>query len=309
MVRMKTDNIGLVLPLLAGLLAAPAVPAFAQDQDEDRVETVIVTGQREATVKAAVEDAAKSITRNPRIDKPLARQYGQICVGVIGLAPSHAAVMIERIEANARQLDIAVAEPDCQPNTLVIFARDPRGAIKDLRKQAPWLFESLLDYEYKRVLDSGDKTFAWHSTEMNEADGKPAQAVSLDFGDGAGKRQVKQHDPFSATRFGQQIRMDMTGSVVLIDSSAAPGKTLQQLADYASMRSFASVDDRGGEGASATSSILSLFQDGEAAPAEMTDFDWAYLDALYKLPRTAKGSAIIEAAWSAYRTRVRDDQQ
>jgi hypothetical protein len=104
----------------------------------------------------------------------------------------------------------------------------------------------------------------------------------------------------------QQIRTDMTASVVVFDGEAIAGKTLQQLADYASIRSFANVDDLSGGAPNATDSILALFDEEFEPPQGLTEFDWAYLDALYKLPRTARGNAIHDAAWSAYRKNVWD---
>ena len=281
--------------------SALSLATSSSAQDDAPVEDVIiVTGERESEAMERVEKMTRTITRRPRVDKPLARQYGRICVGVVGLSAAHAAVLIDRVEQNARRLDIAVAPDGCQVNTLVAFVRDGRTEVETLRKEAPWLFASLLDYEYDRILRGSGGAHAWHSTQVKEVDGKELAVIA--FGDPP--RQVQTSDPFTATRLGQQIRMDMIGSVVLMDSDLVPGKTLQQLADYVSMRSFASVDDIGQDSPDDTPTILSLFDDALAAPEGMTDFDWSYLEALYKLPRTAKGSAIHDAAWSQYRKKV-----
>ena len=172
--------------------------------------------------------------------------------------------------------------------------------LEDLRKSAPWLFESLLDYEYKRILRGSGGAFAWHSTKVKEVDGK--EMAMMSFGDPP--RDVVVSDPFTASNISQQIRVDMIGSVVLIEKSLVPGKTIRQLADYISMRSFASVDDMASDGPNTTSTILSLFTSNGPAAEGMTDFDWSYLEALYKLPSTAHGSTVHDAAWSAYRKRA-----
>ena len=124
----------------------------------------------------------------------------------------------------------------------------------------------------------------------------------MSFGDPP--RDVVVSDPFTASNISQQIRVDMIGSVVLIEKSLVPGKTIRQLADYISMRSFASVDDMASDGPNTTSTILSLFTSNGPAAEGMTDFDWSYLEALYKLPSTAHGSTVHDAAWSAYRKRA-----
>ncbi|MDG5750772.1 hypothetical protein P8R33_06630 [Qipengyuania sp. XHP0211] len=281
------------------LCLSSAAPLMAQDADPAE-EVIIVTGEREQEAMERVEGMTRAITRRPRVDKPLARQYGQICVGVMGMDPAYAGVLIDRIEANARRLDIAIAGEGCRVNTLVAFVDDGPEEVKQLRKDAPWLFSTLLDYEYDRILRGSGGAHAWHSTEEREVDGK--QLAVIEVGDPP--RQVKAGDPFNATRMAQQIRMDMIGSVVLMERALVPGKTLQQLADYASMRSFASIDDMASDGPDTTPTILSLFLDADAAPQEMTEFDWAYLQALYRLPRTARGEQIHDAAWSEYRKKV-----
>ena len=72
----------------------------------------------------------------------------------------------------------------------------------------------------------------------------------------------------------------MNASVVLIERSAAVGKTLRQLADFATMRAIAPVDierDRSGQ---IPDSILTLFE-SPLAPDELTVFDSAFLKAYY----------------------------
>ena len=287
--------------ILALALSAISIPA-AHAQDKSLPSSQItVTGERAVDAKAQVKSITRAITRRPRVARPIARQYQQICVGVVGLSPEFASSLIERIYQNARSLDIAVAEDGCQVNTLVAFVRDPRIEVEKIRRQAPWLFDSLLDYEYERVLRGDSGARAWHATHVKGIDGKEFRVVSI--GDDI-KRDAWEGDPFLASHIGQQIRVDMVGSVVLIDSALAPGKTIKQLADYVSMRSFASVDDILDGAAISPPTILGLFSTEASAPDEMTDFDWAYLEGLYKLPRNSGGAAIHDATWAAYRKRL-----
>lgn len=261
---------------------------------------IVVTAEMEREAEQRLEQLTRTITRRPRTDKPLARQYDRICIAVIGLNPEFSMVLIEQMEANARRLDIPVGGEGCKPNTIIAFASNARGQIEQLREDSPWLFHEMLDHEYERVLRGNGGAHAWQTTEVREIDGKPLAVIQV----GDPPRQVQSADPFNTTRLGQQIRTDMTASVVVFDSTAIEGKTLQQLADYASMRSFAPVDDLSEGGPNATPSILTLFEDGLEPPEGMTDFDWAYLDALYKLPRNARGAAVHDAVWAEYRRSV-----
>ena len=290
--------------LLAFSAFTTSAALSAQDDDTNHSEApenqIVVTGEREKEAQQRVNEMTKAITRRPKIDKPIARQYGDICVGVFGMSADYANGIIGQVEENARALGIRVSPEGCRVNTLIAFVRDGHAELEDLRKSAPWLFESLLDYEYKRILRGSGGAFAWHSTKVKEVDGKEMAMMSF----GNPPRDVVVSDPFTALNISQQIRVDMIGSVVLIEKSLVPGKTIRQLADYISMRSFASVDDMASDGPNTTSTILSLFTSNGPAAEGMTDFDWSYLEALYKLPSTAHGSTVHDAAWSAYRKRA-----
>lgn len=270
--------------------------ADAQDTiaAENAPGTIIVEGMPE-TEEERVEVLTRSISRRPRVDKPVSKRYDQLCVGVIGISAEFGAALIDRMSENARSFGIGVANTGCQVNTLVAFVNDSRSEVERLRADRHWLFSQLKDYEYKRVLRGNGAAQAWHVTEEKDVDGKAFLTIDID---GA---QVRTNDPFVASNIAEQIRVDIIGSVVLIDKGRVEGKTIRQLADYASVRSFASVDDVSGATAIWPPTILSLFHEEAGDVAGLTDFDRAYLEALYSLPRNAKGSAIHDATWTRYR--------
>lgn len=298
------------LSILAASAFIFAAPLLAQEAGEGGAQStapeaqpgneIVVTAEMEREAEQRVEEITRAITRRPRVDKPLAKQYKQICIGVIGMNAEYAGVLIQRMEENAKRLDILIAGEGCKPNTIVAFTSDARAQIEQLREDSPWLFTGLLDYEYERILRGNGGAHAWQTTEVREVDGKELNVIQV----GNPPRQVQSADPFNATRMAQQIRTDMTASVVVFESGRIEGKTLQQLADYASIRSFADVDDLSGGSPNSTATILALFDDEYEAPEGLTDFDWSYLEALYRLPRTARGNAVHDAAWSAYRRNV-----
>ena len=89
--------------------------------------------------------------------------------------------------------------------------------------------------------------------------------------------------------------------MVLIDRSAALGKTIGQVADYAAMRTLAQTRvPADGD------TILTLFDPTEAAPRELTPFDRGFLLSLYKgsalarpLVKTATMAGLISRALAA----------
>ena len=75
------------------------------------------------------------------------------------------------------------------------------------------------------------------------------------------------------------VRVDITQTVVLFDRAGVRGKTVIQLADYATMRSFARTKNTGGDAPLDT--ILALFDPNHEPPGGLTDFDQAYLRSVY----------------------------
>lgn len=268
--------------------------ALSAQHPESTDADIVVQGELEEAERQ-VEALTRAVTRRPRVDKPIARQFGGICLGVHGLSQEFAHVLISRIEANARWLGIHVLDEGCQINTLVSFTTDSAAEIERLRKQEPWLFSTLLDYEYERILRGNGAAQSWQATQVKGANGKEFASATM-----AG-RDVEINKQFSASHRSQQVRVDILGSIVVFDNAFVPGNTIQQLADYATMRLFAPTDDLSQSNPGGMTTILSLFADGHEPPDGLTSFDRAYLDALYKLPPTASGAAVHDAAWRAYR--------
>lgn len=111
----------------------------------------------------------------------------------------------------------------------------------------------------------------------------------------ARKVEVATNSQFSSGRLQSLIRSDINGTIVVFDRDRANGRTVQQLADYATFRVLAPVQDYATVPPDALPSILMLFADGADAPDGLTEFDWAYLVAYYKLDRGAKVSAVHDA--------------
>ena len=73
------------------------------------------------------------------------------------------------------------------------------------------------------------------------------------------------------------------------------GRSLLQLADYATFRILAKVQDLPRVEPQTLPTILSLFADGEVPPDSLTEFDWAYLSGFYRMDRGAKALTIANA--------------
>lgn len=277
--------------LAALLLGAPAWQALHAQDD-----AIVVTGEREkARLRAA--SLAKAITSPPPAGTPLARQYQPLCLRVFGIQADVAAIIADRIADNARSAGVIIAKPGCQANAFLGVFRGGRGAVERLRKEQPWLFETMLRYEVDRVFAGTSPVYAWHATEVRSVDGRPLPTGEIDIG--GRKAEVKMNNQYAGGRLVSPIRADVTGSIVLIEGAATQGKTAGQIADYASMRLLAPLRDAPAD-RHGVETILSLFDADASPPGELTTFDRAYLRGFYRLGPGAGAAAMHDATMKAY---------
>ena len=282
-----------VSAVLALMLIAPA-GAYAQPVGAADPVIVVVGSRAEQADIAASQ--AKAITLRPPVDNPLPRRYAPICVKLFGIDPAYGALIAKRIRDNAKTLKRLVGGPNCQPNVWIGFSKNSRAEVERLRKQEPALFATLDDFEVDRIFKGSGAAQAWHATEIRSVDGRPLVTVEISSPDLARNIVVKQNQQYQGGRLVSPIRSDINGTIVIFDRDRANGKSVQQLADYATFRILAPVQDLAVVPEKSMPSILQLFSEGGDPPDGLTEFDWAYLSAYYKLDRGAKVSAIHDAA-------------
>ncbi|MFN3515626.1 MAG: hypothetical protein ACK4YM_00505 [Novosphingobium sp.] len=283
-VRLASIAMAIILGGVSSLALAGATPSES--------ESIVVLGDR-AEQAGLAADQALAITMRPGVDYPLPRRYGPICVKVFGIAPAFGNLVAERIGGNAKALGLAVAKPGCEPNLWIGFFRDSKKQVQQLRKKDPAFFATLDRLDIKRIFKGSDAVQVWHASEIRSVDGRPIPIIELEV---AGRKIETAYNPqYSGTRLASPIRNDINATILVFDRDQANGKTVQQLADYATFRALAPVQDFAQVAPDAVPSILMLFTPGAVPPDGLTEFDWAYLSAFYKLDRGAKASAVHDA--------------
>jgi len=256
------------------LLAAPALAQEAEHADSE--DEIVVTEDRERPTSSDVNRQARDVSgiTGDIYDKPLARIEDRLCPGVIGLKQGAAELMIDRIRWNAERLDMWLADDSgCSPNLIIAFVEDGKAQIAELHEKQPWLFESLTLPERRALLEEDGPVRVWTTSQQRTRDGMPIQ------------RRENLTDPpvvsmwMAHSKIYLTVREDITQVVVLFDREAVRGKTVIQLADYATMRSFART--RSTEGDAPLDTILTMFDPGHTPPDGLTDFDQAYLRSVY----------------------------
>jgi len=216
---------------------------------------------------------------------PLARFEAPVCPGVIGLQQAAAEQMVSRIRTNAEELGLRLADPEsCDPNVVVSFLADGGDYLRRLADERPHVFANLSNTERRDLLSETGPARAWLSTQIRTRDG-------MRVGERENLVELPQAAMWSAhSRIYRPVRRDILSAMVLFDRDAIRGLTVDQLADYAIMRSLARTypEQAGRE----RRSILTLFDEGGSAPAALTAFDRAYLAGLYRgipnLPASAR---------------------
>lgn len=274
-------------------LVFSAAPLPAQSEEPASRGQIVVTGETPDAITALARNV--SIIGNP-LDNPLPRFEDRLCPGVLGLEAEAAAYVIQRIRFNAEQYDIPQHPDDgtCKPNMIVAFIEDAQDQLVELARNQGYMLAGLSVSQRGELLDAPGAARVWVNTAVRTATGMP---VSSQSAAGQAPERVKMADAETGTgnsldlpavargwatqsRITFATREDIVSVMVLFDRELVKGKSLLQLADYATMRGLAFTRETRGETAAAT--ILSLFDPAAPPPDRLTAFDMAYLESLYR---------------------------
>jgi hypothetical protein len=273
--------------LAAAAVAAAALPALAQTTptpEQERaaaaapatvVEDVTVTAANRSTISEFVRDIAEE-SRGGR----LARWNRTLCPANIGLQRRYAEYLNERLASVARDVGLKVARPGCRPDILIIVTSDVPAVLAQLAESHSNVF-SAQRWSDERTSAGGSQSFEafmqsqrpvrwWHVSETVAADGQPV-------GDNVRMRA-------SGSRLRSTVQEAFNAVVVVVDANKARGVTYQALSDYVAMVSLAQLNPN--VDASQVPTVLNIFSDLEAGRppvAGLTDWDKAYLKALYSI--------------------------
>ena len=261
--------------LLVGLcLALQALPARAQPPDPSA--EIVVTGAKPNYART-VTDVSR-ITRSP--EDVFARFETPVCPLALGLPFALARAVESEMAQAARKAGVRIAPAGCRPNLTLVVADDGVGAIRAIQHRMPNLFQTLSGAELSALKGSAGPAWTWYEYDQKRRDGGPVEHASLLGGSSSPHAYINRN--VSMSRLSETIRLDLMLAFVVVDSRAAQGLTVRQLADGAAMMGLsmvkaAQVPKLG------HASALQLFTDPAARGriAGLTDFDRAYLSTLY----------------------------
>jgi len=159
----------------------------------------------------------------------------------------------------------------CQGGAAVVgvgLTAQPAPLWESWRTRSPGMFFEQSQVEIARALETPRPVSAWQNAMVINADG----TQGADF-----NRLVDSHIKASVSE-------DISSVILMVDTTATGGATFGQLADYIAMISLARIDldaDFGDAG-----SILRVFaKNAQGAPKRLTNWDHAFLKALYQPDR------------------------
>lgn len=286
--------------LTGALCAGLAAPAVAQEGAEPstRVDDIVVIGN--VPLREQIDIFVGEVTEPPEGRGPARwSRRGGVCVGVANLRQDVAQAVADRVSDRARQLGLAVGEPGCRANVLIIATDDGQALARALVERSPNAFRP--DYagssKTRRELElfvETDRPIRWWHVSMPVISGQGIPAVKLPGEDAP-------YIPGSG-RVRTAVRNVLLRAYVIVDLDQTEHLTLTQLADYAAMVAFAQIDPDADVGAFST--ILNVFEN-PAATSELTDWDLAYLGAVYTGERNQRDprSQVAGVAASMYADR------
>ena len=286
---------------LAALGALFAPQAMGQPNDvSDPQSDIVVTGVRPEQIQSFVEQVSAV---PPSVDQ-IARWDDDICLSVAGVSAEQGQYIVDRISFRSEALGLRPGRPGCNPNVFVFFAGDSDDFARRLVDERKSLFAYFHEEHISTLGHEALTSFVetprpvrwWHVIQTRGADGDRLGSGQAGSGSPPPPREMRAPDAdsisgaqavrSSGSRVRAPERQDFNRVVVIVDGARAGGFPVDSIADYIAMVTLAQIDPNAQTRDYPT--ILNLFEEDPAnASFEMTNWDRAYLDGLYRATRNA----------------------
>lgn len=267
---------------LSFFVLAPLPSALAQTAPD-----IVITGVRAEQTQAFVQQLAAI---SPMADQ-LPRWDNTICTSVAGIPARQAQFIADRIAQRAASVGLQPGGPGCRANVAVFVSAESDTFARQLFEQDRTLFayyqtngvSTLGQDALNDFLNTPRAVRWWHVSETYGADG-----ISLAGDASRGGLENAPAVRSNGSRLSGNTREDLVQAIVIVDARRVQGAQLAALADYVALVALAQINPHAATAEYPT--ILNLFngeQVNASGPSTMTQWDQAFLDALYKTARNA----------------------
>ena len=256
--------------LMSAASAAPTMPAPESP--------IVVQGVHDRDQK--ISRFIKELTPAP-VGGQISRFDAPVCPAVAGVSAEQQAYIEGRLRRIAATVGIAVAARSCDPNVILVVARNKNDLLKQLERHRPEYFPaSWSSWHIHELEHDPEPVAAWQFEGQFWADGRPVAGETAASGISDILQLQRTIEPL--TRLKPSARRAFVTAIVIVQHDALTGLTTTQLADYTAMRAFARTDPKKLRAAS-SDTILGVLDApmGSAVPLTLTAWDLSFLKALY----------------------------
>ena len=281
-----------VLASLAAVLAvmtpciALAQDAGSQDQPGEIIQPAEPVGEisdlpevsvvARPNIREVIRSFITDVTTEDEPGGQIGRFDERVCPGVMNIQPGPAQIINDQIARAAFRVGLPVGRPGCRPNVLVIFVRDSDRFAPALVAEHPRVFRH-------HVVETRN------GRQLMEEFSRPGRVVRW------WHLTVLESEGYGASRIRSDVETDIIYSLLLVDLDRLGNVNLGTLGDYIAMTALARLSPDAQVGS--TDTILNLFSDmeqGVVPTPSLTEWDVAYLQALYGAHLNVRGRNLAE---------------
>ena len=318
---MSRTSAALMLSAMLAILAcadtsaAPeqsSAPTHDNPPARQALQEVTVTAQRARLAQRILSFVDQIAARGDENDEGLPLWNVPVCPSVTGIARKQAEFLLWRVSEIARGAGVPLAGETCRPNLFIFFTAEPKRLLEamDKRHRAVTFGLSAPPLTVDEFIATPRPVKVWYKWRKETAEyatpnyglqgSQPCPfADILENGGNGGIAPPTICDWERSSRLTTGLVWVFSYAYVIVDATRLRGVTLQQLVDYVGMVGLAKIKPTAHLGDAPT--ILKLFgESSQAAPPGMTDWDQAFLKALYateqrlKQPRRQVANAMVQ---------------
>ena len=274
---------GLLVGALALVQFGPAAVAAV-----DSVPGITVEAQRaRERLKQDVDTFLSAALVHPLSDESPIRWNHAMCPLVAGLTRAEGEFILRRVSDIARSVHAPLGKENCNPNFLVIVARNPSVFLKLLWNRKPRMFDTHYGIApVKRFIETSRPIRVWYDFYVQPSDQTAVfssmfsslLAESEEHGTTGVAYPIYMHPSFTGTHLSFPVVRDFAATIIVVDPNQISTLNMGQLADYIGLVGLAQINLDADLGPAP--SILNVFH-ATSPPSELTPWDRALLSALY----------------------------
>jgi hypothetical protein len=240
----------------------------------------VKAAETRAALGHRVSTFVRGVTRNPGFseDEPLVRWNTPICFYLAGLPAEQVKFVLARLSQTSSSAGAPLACTPCQPNFVILATSEPERVLEASYARNPQLFGSnATPANIRQFLESSQSrpVRIWYNFNL----GRKSGVHNGHF--------VPSSNQAESSPLVGNTAFDFFSIVVIIDTNRTEHTRLDQLADYLVMAGLTNADLDSDLGSAP--SILRLFAlSGENQPSGLSDWDAAFLKALYQSNQTSR---------------------